>query len=69
MQQSLTAVIAALKVLTAINERQQPDPADVAALHSQAGPQPGGVDLDDFACGVIQDSIKAALRDGVDPFH
>ena len=68
MHPSLSAMVAALKVLTAINHRQQPDPADVADMCKHAGPQPGGVNLDDFACGVIQNAIKAALRVGVDPF-
>jgi hypothetical protein len=47
----------ALRVLTAITEGRQPDPADVAALRSYAGPQPAGIDLDEFACEVIQKAI------------
>lgn len=69
MPQSLNAMFVALQVLTAINEGRRPDPIDVAKLHGFAGPQPAGVDLDDFACEVIQNAIKAALRGGVDPFQ
>jgi hypothetical protein len=64
MQQSLSAMQTALRVLTAITEGRQPDPADVAALHSYAGPQPAGIDLDEFACKVIQKAIgrRAEVR-------
>jgi hypothetical protein len=58
MQQSLSTMQTALRVLTAITEGRQPDPVDVAALHSYAGPQPAGTDLDEFACEVIQKAIK-----------
>ena len=58
MQQSLSAMQTALRVLTAITDGRKPDPADVAALYSYAGPQPPGIDLDEFACEVIQRAIR-----------
>ena len=48
----------ALRVLTAITEGRQPDPVDVTALQGYAGPQPEGIDLDEFACEVIQRAIR-----------
>ncbi len=58
MQQSLSAMQTALRVLTAITYGRQPDPADVADLHSYAGPQPAGIGLDEFACEVVQKAIR-----------
>lgn len=58
LRESLSTMQTALRVLTAITDGRQPDPADVAALHSYAGPQPPGIDLDEFACEVIQKAIK-----------
>jgi len=58
MQQSLSTMQTALRVLTAITEGRQPHPADVATLRSYAGPQPPGISLDEFACEVIQKAIK-----------
>lgn len=64
MQQSLDAMKTALLVLTALNERRQPDPADIEALQ-QYGPQRDGMELDEFACEVIQQALRhrAAIRD------
>jgi hypothetical protein len=58
MQESLAVMQTALRILTAITENRLPDPADVVALHSYAGPQPEGYDLDEFACAVIQEAMK-----------
>ena len=64
MQQSLSTMQTALRVLTAITYGRQPDPADVDALHGYAGPQPAGMSLDEFACEVIQKAIgrRAEVR-------
>jgi hypothetical protein len=58
MQDSLAATQIALRVLTAITENRLPDPADVVALHSYAGAQPEGIDLDELACTVIQQAMN-----------
>ena len=65
MQQSLEAMETALRVLTAINEKHHPDPDDVQALRTYAGPQPDSMSLDDFAREVIQKALKqwAEVRD------
>jgi hypothetical protein len=65
MQQSLEAMEAALRVLTAINEKQNPDVDDVHALRTYAGPQPDSMSLEDFARDVIQKALKqwAEVRD------
>jgi hypothetical protein len=58
----------ALRVLTAITEKRQPDPADVATLHGYAASQDTAMDLDQLACEVIQKAIKrrAKVRDNLD---
>ena len=58
MQQSLEAMETALRVLSAINAKRHPDPGDVHALRTYAGPQPDGMGLDEFACEVIQKALK-----------
>ncbi len=58
MQQSFVALETALRVLTSINEKRLPDPADVVALRSYVGPEPEGIGLDEFACMVIQKAIN-----------
>jgi hypothetical protein len=58
MQDSLAATQIALRVLTAITENRLPDPGDVVALHSYAGAQPEGIDLDELACTVIQQAMN-----------
>src|SRR5438445_2723342 len=62
MQHSLDAMKVALRILTALNEKHTPDPADVEALRSLAGPQPQSTGLDELACEVIQ--IALARRAG-----
>jgi len=57
MQESLNAMKAALRVLTALNEKRTPREADVEALVQFAGPQPRGINLDEFACDVIQKAL------------
>ena len=58
MQQSLEAMETALRVLTAINRKSHPDPADIDILRAYAGPQPDGMGLDEFACEVLQKALQ-----------
>jgi len=58
MQAGLDAMKTALRVLTAITEKRQPDPADVTLLRSYAGPQAKDVPLDEFACAIIQQALE-----------
>ena len=53
------AVEAALRVLCAVNSRQNPSSLDVDALVKYAGPQPAEMDLDEFACYVVQEARQA----------
>ena len=63
MQTSLDVMKTALRVLTALNQKLNPDPHDVQILREFEG---GGndSDLDVLACEVIQKALKrrAALR-------
>jgi hypothetical protein len=58
IQKSLDAMNAALRVLTAISKKQAPSSQDIIELETHAGPQPDGVDLDEFACTVIMQALK-----------
>jgi len=51
----------ALRVLTAINNREKPTDADVFLLHLYC-PGNDGLDPDELACLVIQDAIKRKVR-------
>ena len=64
MHESLDVLQAALNVLTALSQKGNPSPGDVQVLTGYAGPQPPGMDLDEFACVVIQNVIgkRAAAR-------
>jgi hypothetical protein len=68
MKETLGAMDAALRVLTAISKKQAPSSQDIGDLMTHAGPQPDGVALDEFACTVIMQALKrraearAALR-------
>jgi hypothetical protein len=57
MQESLDAMKLALRVLTALTERRDPDAGDAEALRGLAG-DTDNRDLDDLACEVIQKAIK-----------
>jgi hypothetical protein len=57
MQQSLAAMKTALRVLTALSERRDPDPADVDTLRNYA-PIPENLSVDEIACEVIQQALK-----------
>jgi hypothetical protein len=58
MEISLNTMTVALRVLTALTEKTNPDPADIAALEAIAGPRPEGLDLDAFACNVIKQALS-----------
>ena len=58
MQAGLDAMKTALRVLTALTEKRQPDPADINLLRSYAGPQTEDVALDEFACSIIQQALE-----------
>jgi hypothetical protein len=63
MQKGLDAMKTALRVLTAITERQHPDMADIEALRRFA-PQHANTSLDELARDVIQEALKqrSAIR-------
>jgi hypothetical protein len=48
----------ALRVLTAINYKQELDPKDIVLLRAYC-PEGRNLDLDELACMVIQDAMKA----------
>jgi hypothetical protein len=57
MELTLDALKTALRVLTAISERQKPDPGDVEALRTFA-PLLANSPLDELACDVIQQALR-----------
>src|SRR5262245_30794482 len=57
-QQSLAAMSVALRVLTAINAKRNPDLSDVKELEAYLGPKPDNVSLDEWTCDVIQTAVK-----------
>jgi hypothetical protein len=59
----MEAVETALRVLAALNEKGCPDPADVEALLSYAGPQPEVRDLDELAREVVQENLERRRAD------
>jgi len=58
MREALDIMKTALRVLTAVSDKRAADPGDIGELEAYAGPKPSGMDLDEFACGVIQDALK-----------
>lgn len=58
MQDSLSAMQAALRVLTALNDKRPPTEGDLDALARFAGPQPANLPLDEYACDVIQKALR-----------
>ena len=69
MQQSLAEMKTALRVLTALNEKQAPATEDVEELRSLAPPDARDLPLDELACEVIQAALKrrAAVRRASQP--
>ena len=61
MQQSLQIMKVSLRVLSALNEKQAPDPADVAMLREYLGAE-GAANLDELACEVIQKALGARAQ-------
>jgi len=63
MQIATEALKVALRVLTAVSEKREADPADVAALRRFA-PLLADGPLDELACDVIQQGLRrrAAMR-------
>jgi hypothetical protein len=59
MDQGLDAMRAALRVLTALNEKRRPPDSDILELRQFAGPQPADMDLDELACTVIQKVLQS----------
>jgi hypothetical protein len=57
MEPSKAAMKAALRVLTALNERQEPDPSDVDELHWYA-PSDAERPLDELVCDAIQRAMQ-----------
>ncbi len=57
MQQSLADMQVALRVLTAITDRREPDAADVEQLRRLAPPRKYD-SLDEMACDVIRLALK-----------
>lgn len=47
----------ALRVLTAVNKRQHPDPKDVALLRAYC-PEGRDLDVDDMACMAIEQALR-----------
>jgi hypothetical protein len=63
MPNSLNAMTVALRVLTALNDRRTPNPADVQELRRLA-PLMQNDPLDELACEVVQQAMRrrAELR-------
>ena len=59
MPEDLDVMKVALQVLTALSQKRDADPSDVAALVSYAGPRPEDMSMEEFACHVIQTASKA----------
>ena len=66
MQQSLNIMKVSLRVLTAINAKDAPNPGDVEALRGFLG-RHGPANLDELACEVIQKALlhRAKARDAI----
>jgi hypothetical protein len=57
MAQSIEAMQTALRTLTALTEKRDPDAADLDALRTYA-PQLAGLPADELACEVIQQALR-----------
>jgi hypothetical protein len=58
MQESLEVMKTALRVLTALTEKRQPRPVDLDMLREYGGPQPDGISLDEYVCGIVRKAIN-----------
>jgi len=61
MQKSLDAMTLALRVLTAINEKREPEPDDLEKLRAMA-PLIGDSPPDELACDVIKLAIERRIH-------
>ena len=68
MQQSLEVLTTALRVLTALSEKREPDPADLQELEAFIGPKSSHIGRDEWVCDAIQRAIKhrEAVREQAD---
>jgi hypothetical protein len=68
MQAGISAMKTALRVLAALTDRKDPDPADVAELRSLA-PLSNTEEIDEMACNVIRQALqrRAELRSTKQP--
>jgi hypothetical protein len=57
MQNGLAAMEVALRVLMAINQKRQPNPADLEELHRLA-PLLADLPADELACDVIKQALQ-----------
>ena len=48
----------ALRVLTALTEKREPDLADIQQLEDLIGPKPSGISRDEWACDAIMQAIE-----------
>jgi hypothetical protein len=62
MQQSLEVLTAALRVLTALTEKREPDPGDLQELEAVIGPKPSNIGRDEWLCDAIQSAIKHSQK-------
>ena len=62
MQQSLDAMRVALRVLTALNDKRQPEASEIATLRQLAGPNFATTSLDELACEVVQNALKHRVQ-------
>jgi hypothetical protein len=62
MQQSLEAMATALRVLTALTEKREPDSADIQELEAFIGPKPSNIGQDEWVCDAIQSAIRHSQK-------
>ena len=58
MQKSYDAMKLALRVGGELNDKRHPDPRDVAALRTLAGPGSVTLGIDELACQVIREALE-----------
>jgi hypothetical protein len=60
--ENLEAMRAALRVLTALNEKREAAATDIEELRSYTGAEPPGMAPDELACTVIQKALERRSR-------
>ena len=58
MQSGIAEMEIALRVLTALVRKCEPDTFDVERLRELADPKHQEMDLDQMACGVVEDALR-----------